>query len=83
MSNNKYDDIITYDTPAYKPRKKRFSDRKEGRRVRTMSIQYVNEAPAGQTLTVHRAYEDGVFYFKTLRDDGQINTLATVELADI
>ena len=55
----------------------------EGRRVRTMSIQYVNEAPAGQTLTVHRAYEDGVFYFKTLREDGQINTLATVELADI
>ena len=55
----------------------------EGRRVRTMSIQYVNEAPAGQTLTVHRAYEDGVFYFKTVREDGQINTLATVELADI
>ena len=55
----------------------------EGRRVRTMSIQYVNEAPAGQTWTVHRAYEDGVFYFKTVREDGQINTLATVELADI
>ncbi|MBR2350633.1 MAG: hypothetical protein IKA67_01235 [Clostridia bacterium] len=55
----------------------------EGRRVRTMSIQYVNEAPTGERLTVHRAYEDGVFYFKTLREDGQINTLATVELAEI
>ena len=55
----------------------------ENKRVRTMSIQYVNEAPAGQTLTVHRAYDDGVFYFKTVREDGQINTLATVELADI
>jgi acyl-ACP thioesterase len=55
----------------------------EGKRIRTMSIQYVNEAPAGERLTVHRAYEDGVFYFKTVREDGQINTLATVELAEI
>ena len=55
----------------------------EGRRVRAMSIQYVNEAPAGKCLTVHRAYEDGVFYFKTVREDGMINTLATVELAEI
>ena len=28
--------IVTYDTPAYKPRKRRFGDRKEGRRVRTV-----------------------------------------------
>ena len=32
----KYDGIIEYDTPAYKPRKKRFGDRYDGRRVRTL-----------------------------------------------
>ena len=36
MIDNKYDDITTYDTPAYKPRKKRLGDRREGRRVRTL-----------------------------------------------
>ena len=55
----------------------------DGRRVRSMSIQYVGEAPMGERLTVHRAYEDGVFYLKTVRADGKVNTLATVELTDI
>ena len=36
MKDNKYENIITYDTPAYKPRKKRFGDRKDGRRLRTL-----------------------------------------------
>ena len=54
----------------------------DGKRVRTMSIQYMNEAPMGERLSVYRAYEDGVYYFKTVRADGEINTLATVELVD-
>ena len=33
---DKYTDIDTYDTPAYKPRKRRWGDRYEGRRIRTM-----------------------------------------------
>lgn len=36
MNEKRYDDIITYDTPAYKPRKKRWGDRREGRRLRTV-----------------------------------------------
>ncbi len=32
----RHENIVTYDTPAYKPRKRRFGDRKEGRRVRTL-----------------------------------------------
>ena len=31
-----YDDVTQYDTPAYKKRKKRFGDRREGRRVRSL-----------------------------------------------
>ncbi len=34
--SDRYSDIIEYDTPAYAPRKRRFGDRKEGRRVRTL-----------------------------------------------
>jgi len=34
--NNKYDGIVEYDTPAYIQRKKRFTDRREGRRIRTL-----------------------------------------------
>ena len=38
----KYDDILEYDTPAYKKRKYRLGDRKDGRRVRTLPpMQYV------------------------------------------
>lgn len=39
---NKYDDITTYDTPAYKKRRYKFGDRKDGRRVRSLApINYV------------------------------------------
>lgn len=36
MCEINHDDIITYDTPAYKKRKRRWGDRKEGRRIRTL-----------------------------------------------
>ncbi len=36
-------EVMTYDTPAYKKRKKRWGDRKEGRRVRTLpAMNYVS-----------------------------------------
>lgn len=36
MPEINYDDIVTFDTPAYKERKKRLGDRREGRRIRTL-----------------------------------------------
>lgn len=33
---NRYEDIVEYDTPAYKPRKRKLGDRREGRRITTM-----------------------------------------------
>ena len=36
MEDTRHENIITYDTPAYKPRKKRIGDRRDGRRVRTL-----------------------------------------------
>lgn len=42
MEDKRHEDIVTYDTPAYKPRKKRFGDRRDGRRVRTLpAMSYV------------------------------------------
>lgn len=36
MTDQRHENIVTYDTPAYPPRKRRFGDRKEGRRIRTL-----------------------------------------------
>ena len=36
MEDTKYGNIVMYDTPAYKPRKKRFGDLRDGRRLRTL-----------------------------------------------
>lgn len=36
MEDNKLEELITYDAPAYVERKRRWGDRKEGRRVRTL-----------------------------------------------
>ena len=36
MEDKRIEPVKEYDTPAYKPRKRRFGDRKEGRRLRTL-----------------------------------------------
>lgn len=36
MEDTRHDNILTYDTPAYKPRKRKLGDRRDGRRVRTL-----------------------------------------------
>lgn len=61
MTNNKYDNLITYDTPAYKPRKKRLGDRKDGRRVRTLpSMSYVAPFIMKQRNDAQNQFEDVV-----------------------
>jgi len=42
MEDKRHDDIIEFDTPAYRPRKRRWGDRKDGRRVRSLpAMSYV------------------------------------------
>ena len=61
-NENKYSDITTYDTPAYKPRKKRWGDRKEGRRVRTVQ-------PMNQLMPyIMRTREDAQNHFEDVID---------------
>ncbi|MBQ7390836.1 MAG: thioesterase family protein [Clostridia bacterium] len=73
MNNTRYPDMYSNFLPL------------DGKRIRSISINYKNEAPRGERLRIERA--DGAdgytFYFRTLREDGQVNTEAEVILADI
>ena len=73
MNNTRYPDMYSNFLPL------------DGKRIRTLSINYQNEAPMGEKLRVERA--DGIdgytYYFRTLREDGKVNTEAEVELEDI
>ena len=50
---------------------------------RTCYCAEVNEAQIGEKLRVQRAEENGLFYFRTMRSDGKINSEAQIELRDI
>lgn len=56
----------------------------EGKRIETMSINYMNEAPMGEVLRVYLAdMGNGMYYLRTVREDGRINTEAELTLVDI
>ncbi len=73
MNNTRYPDMYSNFLPL------------DGKRIRTVSINYKNEAPRGARLRVERA--DGIdgntFYFRTIREDGKVNTEAEIVLEDI
>lgn len=73
MNNTRYPDIYSNFLPI------------DGRRIHTISINYQNEARRGEILKVQRAASaDGsTFYFRTLREDGKVNSEAEILLTDI
>ena len=71
MNNTAYPDMYSQFLPL------------ENRRIESITINYMNEAPKGDKLTVLRAYENGIFYFRTVRTDGKVNSEATIRLAEI
>ena len=73
MNNTRYPDMYSNFLPL------------DGKRIRTLSINYRNEAPRGARLHVERAQSDDGYhyYFRTLREDGLVNTEAEVMLEDI
>ncbi|MBQ4070903.1 MAG: hypothetical protein IJD51_00615 [Clostridia bacterium] len=66
MNNTKYPDMYS-----------NFLDL-EGRRIEEITINYRNEAPAGDVLTVLRGESEGRYYFRTFRSDGRINSEAEI-----
>ncbi len=73
MNNTRYPDMYSNFLPL------------DGRRIHTISINYQNEARRGERLTVERAEgaDGNTFYFRTVREDGRINSEAEILLADI
>jgi hypothetical protein len=71
MNNTRYADMFAEFLPM------------EGMRIRSISISYLAEAPRGEVLRVFRCERDGVFYLRTVRADGKVNSEAEIELAKI
>lgn len=71
MNNTKYPDMYSNFLPL------------TGKMIRSITINYSNEAQIGEKLRVQRAEEDGLFYFRTMRSDGKINSEAQIELCSI
>ena len=73
MNNTRYPDMYSNFLPL------------DSKRIKTMSINYQNEAPIGERLRIQRA--DGLdgytYYFRTIREDGKVNTEAEILLEDI
>ena len=72
MNNTKYPDMYSSFLPL------------ENKRIRAMAINYHNEAPMGERLRVLSACrEENKYYFRTLREDGKINSEAEILLENL
>ena len=71
MNNTKYPDMYSNFLPL------------GNKMIRSIAINYSNEAEIGDKLRVQRAEEGGFFYFRTVRSDGKVNSEAQIELCDI
>ena len=71
MNNTRYPDMYASFLPLM------------NKRIAEITISYLGEAPMGDTLSVFMAECDGLYYFRTVRSDGKVNTEAEVKLTDI
>ena len=72
MNNTRYPDMYASFLPL------------ENKRIKTISINYHSEALAGEGLRVLLAKAtDGLYYIRTLHQDGRINTEAEILLGDL
>lgn len=53
------------------------------RRVISMSISFVSEAPRGETLKIYSGISDGVNYVRTIKSNGQVNVEAEIITEEI
>ncbi|MBR5817916.1 MAG: hypothetical protein IKY62_04650 [Clostridia bacterium] len=53
------------------------------KRIAEIAINYINEAPMGEILTVYHATDGDFHYFRTVREDGRVNSEAEIRLTDI
>ena len=55
----------------------------DGKRIEEITINYQNEAPAGEVLKVWHAQIGDMHYFRTVREDGRTNTEAEMRVVSI
>jgi len=68
MNNTRYPDILC----GYIPEDMR------GRRVISLGISFLSEAPFGETLKIYSGTSDGVHYVRTIRENGSVNVEAEI-----
>lgn len=68
MNNTNYPDMLFSFIPAGKSR--------TGQKVVSVKMNFVSEAPLGQTVKIYTVEYDGVQYFRTVREDGRVNVEA-------
>lgn len=71
MNNTRYPDMYASFLPM------------DGKRIASISISYLKEAPYGEDLTVMRCNVGDEYYFRTIRSDGQTNSEAKIIIANI
>ncbi len=73
MNNTRYPDMYSNFLPL------------DGKRIYSISINYLNEAPIGEELSVECANgsDSNIYYLRTVRKDGKINTEAEIILTNI
>ncbi|MBE6562903.1 MAG: hypothetical protein E7660_04125 [Ruminococcaceae bacterium] len=68
MNNTKYADLVWGFVPEFVKK-----------RVKTLDIIYVSEAPLGEKLEVFGGMSGDGYYVKTVREDGKVNVQAYIE----
>lgn len=71
MNNTKYPDMYSNFLPM------------KNKMIKRISINYANEAPIGERLSIHMANDNDIYYFRTIKEDNSINSEAKLELIDI
>lgn len=72
MNNTKYADILAAFLPSM-----------EDRRISELAINYLSEAPLGETLEVFHTQNNDEHYFRTLRQDGTVNVECFMKLTSL
>ena len=71
MNNTKYPDMYSNFLPL------------KNKMITRINISYLNEAAIGDKLQIMRACQNDVFYFRTVRGDGMVNSEAEIQLRDL
>ncbi len=72
MNNTRYPDLLCG-----------FAADMRGKRVETISISFVSEAPLGECVTAYTGTDGEHFFVRTVREDGRTNTESVITLCDV